>query len=284
MDRLEGMAVFARVAEAGSFSVAAKVCGLSATMVANHIQNLERRLGTKLIHRTTRRQSLTEVGQSFLADCLDVLARVETAKQAARQRHSRPTGRLRISATTSFGTHIVTPLIRDCLRLYPDVEVDLRPTDRIVDLAEEGIEAAFRFADLPDSRLVARTLRPRFRRVCASPDYVARHGAPATPADLVRHNCLLFSDGAPRNRWQFAGVPPVEVSGRFVADTRHFAFAKLCIGTEREISLSGWVRPSSAAGGLRSAIQRKRGNRRRRGLHIPQCWQLTAVPAFAPER
>ncbi len=218
MDRLESMAVFARVAEAGSFSAAAKICGLSPTMVANHVQDLERRLGTRLIQRTTRRQSLTEVGQAFLADCLDVLARVETAEDAARERHSRPIGRLRVSAAVSFGTTVVTPLVRDYLRLYPDVDVDLRLTDRVVDLAEEGIEAAFRFGDLPDSGLIARSLRPCYRQVCASPDYLAKHGVPLTPADLAQHHCLLFRDGVPRNRWQFSGLPPVPVSGRFVAD------------------------------------------------------------------
>ena len=219
MDRLESMAVFARVAEVGSFSAAAKVCDLSATMVAKHVQHLERRLGAKLIHRTTRRQSLTEVGQAFLADCLDVLARVEAAEDEARERNSQPTGRLRISATVSFGTHVVTPLVHDYLRRYPSVEVDLRLTDRVVDLVEEGIDVAFRFGDLPDSGLVARSLRPRFRLACASPEYLAQHGVPATPADLARHACLLFRDGAPRNRWQFANSPPIQVSGRFVADS-----------------------------------------------------------------
>lgn len=218
MDRLESMAVFARVAETGSFSAAAKVCGLSATMVANHVQDLERRLGARLIHRTTRRQSLTEVGQVFLADCLDVLARVEAAEDAARERQSLPTGHLRISATVSFGAHVVTPLVRDYLRRYPDVDVDLRLTDRVVDLVEEGIDAAFRFGELPDSGLIARPLRPRFRQACASPAYLAEHGAPTAPADLAKHHCLLFRDGAPRDRWQFAGAPPVRVSGRFVAD------------------------------------------------------------------
>lgn len=218
MDRLESMTVFARVAETGSFSAAAKVCGLSATMVANHIQDLERRLGTKLIHRTTRRQSLTEVGQTFLTDCLDVLARVETAEDLARERQSRPTGRLRISATVSFGTHVVMPLIRDYLKRYPDVAVDLRLTDRVVDLAEEGIDTSFRFGDLPDSGLVARSLRPCFRRICASPEYLTKHGAPTSPAGLARHHCLLFRDGAPRNLWQFPNAPPVQVSGSFVAD------------------------------------------------------------------
>lgn len=219
MDRFESMAVFARVAEVGSFSAAAKLCGLSATMVANHVQDLEQRLGAKLIHRTTRRQSLTEVGQAFLADCQDVLARLEAAEDKARERNSQPSGRLRISATMSFGTHVVTPLVRDYVRRYPGVEIDLRLTDRVVDLVEEGIDIAFRFGILPDSGLVARPLRPRFRLVCASPEYLAKHGTPTTPADLVRHHCLLFRDGTPRNQWQFVGTAPIQVSGRFVTDS-----------------------------------------------------------------
>jgi len=219
MDRLESMAVFAHVAEAGSFSAAAKLCGMSATMVANHIQYLERRLGAKLIHRTTRRQSLTEVGQVFLADCQDVLARVEAAEDKAREQNSQPSGRLRISATVSFGTHVVMPLVRDYLSRYPGVEIDLRLTDRVVDLVEEGIDIAFRFGELPDSGLVARPLRPRFRVVCASPEYLAVHSAPATPVDLARHHCLLFRDGAPRKQWQFSGTAPIQVSGRFVTDS-----------------------------------------------------------------
>lgn len=218
MDRLKSMAVFARVADAGSFSAAAKSCGMSATMVANHVQDLERWLGTKLIHRTTRRQSLTEMGQAFLGDCLDILARVETAEDIARERQNHPTGRLRISASVALGTHVVTPLVASYLRLYPEVEVDLRLTDRVVDLAEEGIELAFRFGDLPDSGLVARALRPRTWMVCASPNYLAAHVALTTPADLLHHTCLLFRDGAARTRWHFPGHGAIAVTGRFVAD------------------------------------------------------------------
>jgi DNA-binding transcriptional LysR family regulator len=218
MGRLESMAVFVRVAETGSFSAAAKMCGLSATMVANHVRGLESRLGSRLIARTTRRQSLTEVGQGFLAECKDVLARVEAAETSARQRQDRPTGCLRVSATVSFGTHVVMPLVSDYLRRHPDVTVDLRLTDRVVDLADESVEVAFRFGDLPDSGLIARPLRARFRLACASPAYLAQRGVPDTPEDLTQHDCLLFRDGAPRTRWQFADGPAVAVSGRLVAD------------------------------------------------------------------
>jgi DNA-binding transcriptional LysR family regulator len=203
MDRLSGMEVFVRVVELGGFTPAAAESGISTTMVSNHIKALEQRLGAKLLNRTTRRQSLTEIGARYYAQCLDVLARIEAAESEAMEMRSRPRGKLKISAPVTLGSHLLAPVFADYLREQPDVEIDLLLNDRIVDLADEGFDAAFRFGELRDSGTVARRLRNLGRIVCAAPDYLARCGAPAKPEDLADHSCLAFRYVQPELEWIF---------------------------------------------------------------------------------
>jgi DNA-binding transcriptional LysR family regulator len=206
MDRLTGMEVFVRVVDLGGFTAAAQASGLSTTMVSNHVMALERRLGARLLNRTTRRQSLTEIGARYYAQCLDILARVDGAETQAREMRSSPRGRLRISAPVTLGSHLLIPAVADYLRAQPEVEIDLQLNDRIVDLAEEGFDAAFRFGELADSGLTARRLRSLGRVVCASPGYLASHGTPAEPEDLAGHNCLAFHYVTPEREWIFHGA------------------------------------------------------------------------------
>jgi DNA-binding transcriptional LysR family regulator len=205
MDRLTGMEVFVRVVDLGGFTPAAAASGLSATMVSNHVKALEQRLGAKLLNRTTRRQSLTEIGARYYAQCVDVLARVEAADVEAREMHALPRGRLKISAPVTLGSHLLAPAFADYLREQPEVEIDLQLNDRIVDLADEGFDAAFRFGDLADSGLIARRLKSLGRMVCAAPAYLLAHGTPSQPEDLASHNCLVFHYVQPEREWLFQG-------------------------------------------------------------------------------
>jgi len=214
MDLLTSMAVFVRSVDQGGFTAAAKVSGISAAMVSNHIKALERRLGSKLFNRTTRRQSLTEIGRDYYTQCVDILARVEKAESIALEKRSAPKGRLRVSAALSIGNRLVDELT-DYVTTYPEVELELILSDRVVDLVEDGFDAALRFGDLPDSRLVARPLRSVRRFLCASPSYLQQHGTPGKPSDLANHHCLTFHDGAPRRDWQVGSKPTIiRVSGR----------------------------------------------------------------------
>jgi DNA-binding transcriptional LysR family regulator len=205
MDRLAGMEVFVRVVDLGGFTPAAAASGISTTMVSNNVKALEERLGAKLLNRTTRRQSLTEIGARYYAQCLDVLARIESAEVEAREMRSRPRGRLKISAPVTLGSHLLVHTFAPYLRDQPDIEIDLQLNDRIVDLADEGFDAAFRFGELRDSGLVARRLRSLGRIICAAPAYLACHGTPVEPEDLAKHNCLAFHYVQPERDWMFRG-------------------------------------------------------------------------------
>jgi len=205
MDRLMSMAVFVRTVERGGFAAAAQEFGLSAAMAGLHVRALEDRLGSRLLNRTTRRQSLTEVGRHYYERCKQILADVEAAEAHATELRGAPRGRLRVTAPISFGTHALAPAIIDYLALFPEVEIDLSLNDRVVDLVDEGYEVAIRVGALPDSSLVARPLAPYRMRLCASPDYLRRHGTPRRPEDLVGHNCLCFVYARSGSEWRFTG-------------------------------------------------------------------------------
>jgi len=211
MDILGSMGIFVKVVDHGGFSAAAEASDISNAMVTNHIQALERHLGARLLNRTTRRQSLTEIGRNYYAQCLDILARVDHAETLAREMHAHPKGRIRVSAPISLGSHRLVPALSDYLKTYPDVQIELILNDRVVDLVEEGFDVAIRFGDLPDSGLIARTLKRTRRFVCASPAYLKKHGIPKKPEDLVKHNCLSFHYDTPQREWSFGESIPVTV-------------------------------------------------------------------------
>lgn len=220
MDRFTSMGIFARVVERGSFAAAAEGSGMTATMIGNHVRELERRLKGRLLNRTTRRQSLTELGKRYHARCLEILALVDAAELDAREMQNSPRGRLRVSCPVIYGTRVLIPTLAGYMDRYPEVEVELSLNDRIVDLAEEGFDAAVRVGVLPDSGLVARPLLPSPRIACASPAYLARHGHPKAPAELAQHNCLAFMfPSGPEREWLFPrpgghGVERIAVRGR----------------------------------------------------------------------
>jgi DNA-binding transcriptional LysR family regulator len=220
MDRLTSMAVFVRAAEAGSFAAAAPSLGMSSPMIGKHVRFLEERLGAQLLNRTTRRQSLTEVGRAYYERCKLVLAEAEAADALAADLQSVPRGRLRISAPVTFGSWSLTPMLTRYMRRYPEVIVDLRLNDRVVDLIDEGYDAAIRIAPLGDSSLIVRALKPWRLVACASPAYLSERGVPRVPGDLVEHECLGFSywGRPPWDAWEFTGeggTQQVKVSSRF---------------------------------------------------------------------
>lgn len=223
MDRLTSMAVFVKTADSGSFAAAALAFGISSQMAGKHVSTLEERVGARLLNRTTRRQSLTEIGQIFYERCKALLADAEAAESVAQELSASPRGRLRITAPVTFGANCLAPLIARYLKGHPHVRVDLTLTDRFVDLIDEGYEAAIRLGALTDSSLIGRQLMPYRLLVCASPDYLAAHGEPRTPHELADHACLSFvyMTRPVANEWHFFdahGDYVVPVSGPFHAN------------------------------------------------------------------
>jgi DNA-binding transcriptional LysR family regulator len=206
LDRLTSMAVFVRAADLGSFAAAATVLGLSPPMVAKHVVSLEDRLGARLLNRTTRKQVLTELGRAYHERCKLILAEADAAEALAQDMRAVPRGRLRVNAPVTFGSHSLVPVVTRYLRAYPQVEVDLSLSDRLVDLVEDGYEAIIRLGPVADTSLVARPLAPYRLVACASPAYLAERGTPAVPADLAAHECLGFAywSGPLRRHWRFS--------------------------------------------------------------------------------
>ena len=201
MDKLRNMEVMVAVVEAGSFAAAARQLDLSAVMVGKHIRQLEEHLGARLFQRSTRQNSLTEVGAAFHEDCRRVLEQVRWAESAVERQRAVPQGLLRVSAPFTLGNEVVAPLVADFLLAHPQVRVELLLTDSVVDLAGEGFDAAVRIGAIADEGLVARPLKPYRMVIAATPGYLARHGRPERLADLARHQCLSHSVWQRRVEW-----------------------------------------------------------------------------------
>ncbi|MGG5839028.1 LysR substrate-binding domain-containing protein [Huaxiibacter chinensis] len=206
MDKLRGMETFMAVVEGGSFTVAASRLEMSAVMVGKYIAQLEAQLGTRLLERNTRRQSLTDAGRVYFEEAKRVLEQVAIAESAVERLRAAPAGTLRVSAPTSFGGCVIAPLTATFLQRFPDVRVELDLTNRRVDLVDEGVDLAIRIGDIHQDDLVAKYLCPYRMVICASPDYLARHGTPQTPADLSEHLCLSHTVWTARNEWRLPGM------------------------------------------------------------------------------
>ncbi|NIA00312.1 LysR family transcriptional regulator [Massilia sp. CCM 8734] len=215
MDKLRSMEIFTAVVDEGSFTAAATRFDMSAVMVGKHVRFLEELLGARLLARTTRRQSLTEIGEQFVEQCRSILEQVRAAESGAEAMRLAPRGRLRISAPVTFGSESLSPLLPAYLARYPEVSLDLELNDRLVDVVDDGYDAAIRISELDDSGMIARRLRPYRMLICASPEYLARHGTPRVPADLARHECLDFMHWKKLVRWRLGdddGSVPARVS------------------------------------------------------------------------
>jgi DNA-binding transcriptional LysR family regulator len=219
---LEAWAIFARLAELGSFAATAEALELSPPTVSKAIARLEHRLGERLVQRTSRRVRLTEAGRVLATRAQRMLAEAEAAEAEAQAAAAAPRGRVRLTAPASFGTRILAPLLPDLLAAHPGLALELVLDNRRIDLVAEGIDIALRIADLADSRLVARRLCPVRRLVVASPAYWSRHGTPTHPRDLAGHRCLHYTNLAGGPVWRFLGpageTVSVHVSGPLAAD------------------------------------------------------------------
>ncbi len=205
MDRLAAMAVFARVVEAESFSAAARELGIAKSSVSKQISRLEDDLGVRLLNRTTRRLSLTEAGQAFYQGCQRVVAEAAAAESAVTHLAAAPRGRLSVNAPVSFGRRHISRVLPVLLGRCSEMTIDLTLNDRFVDLVEEGFDVGVRIAHLKDSSLVARRLAPSRNILCAAPTYLAQRGTPQSVADLVAHECLLYTYQTSGEVWRFEG-------------------------------------------------------------------------------
>lgn len=203
VDRLTSMKVFAKVASTRSFSGAARELGISQATASKHVQTLEDWLGARLLHRTTRRVALTDIGEGFFVQCSRILEEMEAARSAAKP-EAPVRGNLRMTAPVVFGSTRLGALVVDFMRQHPELSVNVELSDRSVDLIEEGFDLAIRTSPATGSGLVAWPLMPLQYVLCAAPSYLSRHGTPTTPQDLSGHHCIAGTEPA-NATWQFNG-------------------------------------------------------------------------------
>jgi LysR family transcriptional regulator for bpeEF and oprC len=217
MDRFLLMQTFIRVVETGSFSAVARELGTGQPNVSRHIASLERYLGARLLHRSTRKLTLTPEGERYYAEATRVLDAMTEAESNVRGEDA-PRGLLRVACPTLLGRSHVLPQVKPLLSRFPQMQMDLQIGDRYVDLVEEGIDLAIRIGTLKDSALRARRVGAAERLCVASSEYLAAHGEPALPQDLARHDCVVYSLASAGNLWSFRNVE-VAVQGRFRVNT-----------------------------------------------------------------
>lgn len=222
MDRLTSLTAFVRVADSGGFSAAARKLNMSTTMVSNHVQALEDRLGARLLNRTTRRVSLTEVGKAYYDRCIQILSDIEQADDIAGALQSTPRGTLRIYTATHI-VQFVAPVVAEFLAAYPDVKVDLTMGERVIDMIDEGYDVAIRLTPPPDSSLITRNLATWRHVLCCSHAYLEKHGRPQQLSELAEHNCVRHALYPFGDDWHFVdrkGAPAsVRVSGNLTSNS-----------------------------------------------------------------
>lgn len=212
MDKFQEMSAFAAVVDAGSFVRAADALGLSKTAVSRLVSELEARLGARLLHRTTRKLSLTEAGEVFHDRCRQLLDGVAEAEAELTSHTGEVIGRLKVNVPFSFGLLHLAPLWPDFMARHPRVVLDVTLSDRFVDLVDEGYDLAVRIARLPASSLVSRQLTTTRMILCASPQYLREHGAPEQPEDLAEHAVITYTLMATGEQWELQGPDgPVSV-------------------------------------------------------------------------
>jgi DNA-binding transcriptional LysR family regulator len=221
MDTLAAMQVFVRVVETGGLSAAGRALGLAPSSVSRRISELEDMLGVGLLHRTTRKLSLTEAGETYYERTRDIVQAVEEANLAVTEKRADPSGTLRVTVPASVARLHVAPAVAAFQMRYPAVRVVMKVTDRMIDFIDEGLDVALRIGRLDDSSLIARKVGQSRRLVCASPAYLERMGRPQHPEDLGSHDCLTFRTHPGSNLWRFRkddDVIQVQATGPFFAD------------------------------------------------------------------
>ncbi|MGR9577085.1 LysR family transcriptional regulator [Pandoraea sputorum] len=258
MDGFSDLRFFATLMKEGSMAAAAQQMGITPPAVSRRLAQLEHRLGVRLLHRTTRRISLTPEGDMYLQDGARILGELEALEHAVTGAQSSPRGLLRLAATLGFGRTHIAPALSAFAREYPEVEVQLHLTDRPVNLVEQGFDAAIRFGDLPDSRLTARQLMANARVLCASPAYLDASGEPAQPSDLAAHQCIVIRESDETyGTWHFRQADRQEtVKVRGMLSTNDGAAATTwALNGHGMLIRSMWdIRPYLASGQLRTAM------------------------------
>jgi len=222
MDRLTSLTAFVQVVDAGGFSAAGRKLNMSTTMVSNHVQALEERLGARLLNRTTRKVNLTEVGRAYYDRCTQILADIEQADDIAGALQSTPRGTLRIYTNTHI-VQFLSPVVAEFLDSYPDVKVDLAIGERNIDMIDENFDIAVRMVPPPDSSLIVRSLATWRHVLCCSHGYLEKHGKPEQLVDLAERNCLRHVSYPYGDEWRFVdrkGAPaPIRVTGNLLSNS-----------------------------------------------------------------
>jgi DNA-binding transcriptional LysR family regulator len=258
----------------GSFTAAANAFRITPAMVSKHITALEKRLGSPLLTRTTRRQHLTEVGKKYYENCKQILEQVASAEAGAEAMGGIPKGLLRVNASIWFGSLTLAPIICDYLKQYPEVNVQLSLTDRYVDIVEEGVDVAIRIGELADSSLIARKLSMFEVAICASPEYLAKAGVPRTSDDLLKHQCLGFTNWQRQGGWRLMQSrlgSEIGQSPRFESDNAQALLAAAVNGIGIIMMPRELVRPDIEAGRLTEVLKK----------HVPPARPIHAVYARA---
>lgn len=217
IDRANDMAAFVRVVDSKGFSAAAPSLGLTPSAVSKLVSRLEARLGVRLLQRTTRALRLTQEGEAFYAAARRIVGEIDALEDRISGQHGMAQGLLRVTTSVAFAAHQLAPVISEFLDLHPLVQIELLPTDRVVDMVEDGIDVAIRIGRLADTSFMARKIGEDIRLISAAPSYIARRGVPRRPEDLVRHTCIVSRDRPDLNRWTFridGERREIEVSGR----------------------------------------------------------------------
>jgi DNA-binding transcriptional LysR family regulator len=208
MDRISSMLSFVKVVDTGGFRSAARQLNLATSVVTTRVKSIEERLDVRLLNRTTRSVSLTEAGRAYYERCVQILSEIEDAEDAAQVLQSKPRGVLRLNTSPGMPALIARSIAEYSVR-HPDVTVRLAATGRMLDLVEEGYDLAIWYAAVPDSDLIVRRIADYRMLVCASPEYLTKHGRPEHPSELIKHNCVIFFDaptlGKAGREWEFTG-------------------------------------------------------------------------------
>ncbi|HEX6690748.1 MAG TPA: LysR family transcriptional regulator [Burkholderiales bacterium] len=256
MDKLRAMAGFVRIVDKGSLTAAAAELGISLPSMVRTLAALERELGATLLNRTTRRINLTDEGRQYLEQCRSVLAQVQEAEAKLLSRRTTPRGRLAVTASVLFGRNYVAPLVSEFLQRHPEVSAELLFVDRVVNLVEEGVDAAIRIGRLADSSLAAIPLGEMRRVVCASPAYLRSHGVPRRPEELRAHRCVRFTGLAPHAEWVFRSpARKVAIASVMTCNQADAAIEACAAGLGLGAFFSYMVAPLVRAGRLRYVLE-----------------------------
>jgi DNA-binding transcriptional LysR family regulator len=226
LDKPGEMRAFVRSVELGGFSAASRDLDLTPSALSKLVTRMEDRLGVRLMNRTTRKLALTAEGEAYFTSAKRILTDIEEAEAEVTRFSAQPKGLLRINVGVAFAMHQLAPALPRFLERYPEIELEITVTDRVVDLIEEGADVAIRTGNLRDSSLIAKKICDLHRVICASPAYLKKHGVPKSPEDLSRHNCVSISGAPQLRRWPFDtvnaenghGIKSVDVTGNVSAN------------------------------------------------------------------